>query len=876
MGKELKSPPQWIIRFLHAICHEELLEAVEGDLFQLFQKHEAQHGRTLASIVYFFNALQFLQPFAFKSPQYYRSIYQTYIRVIFRSFKRKKMITAMNVSGLSMALLVFFCIFAYLSHEVSFDRYHRNADRIYRVTYQFQNESGYDIHWARMNQNWVNELPGTFPSIESLVRFQSFRTRDVKVRQQNFRENFAFAVDKEVFGLFDFEIIEGSQRPLSAAYSVVLTATSTKKYFGEESPIGQTLEITNDLGERQKHTVTGVIKDPPSNTHLPVHLLTSINSATERSGWAYTYILLKEGSSIDSLKAKMPAFLLEHQPLNEGDKITVEFQPLTSLHLESHLSREIVANGDLRNVIIFAFVGLFLILIASANFINLNTIQSLDRVKEFGLRKYLGASKGELKIYFKLEALLLGLLSALLAFAVFILGLDQFEQFIGHTLVFSYGLLVGSLVGLLMLMSIISAFISSLLLSRIDFKQIANWFSFSSRYNDTQKRILLGLQFCMVLMLIASMFIIQRQFNYMSQKNLGYNQKQILVLKNNNREVMRKYETLKSKLEKMSGISNVSAIMEMPSVPVKDQGLVTVLDEPENTISADIQIVDLNSSDVLDLELLAGTGLPPHLVQRDDSLDSILWQNFTTKERAYLINESACKILGYTPTEAVGKQIDWTIGDLSLKHGPITGVIKNYHQERLSELIRPVVMTYEPLWLKHILIKTEGDNAFDLHILIEDFWKEQFPNQPLELSYLDQEVERQYQSEKQQLQLITAFTFMAILIGFMGLYAIIAYSIKVRIKELAIRRVLGSDLLDTAKLLGKEYVILAAVSMCLIFPVTHWIMNNWLSNYAYHVSIDGTGFALSGMMLLLIILFTLIYHTIRLGSINPTLALKSE
>lgn len=876
MGKELNTPPKWITKLLHRICHEELIDSVVGDLFQLFQKHKDKYGGFTASFLYLFNVLQFLQPFSFRSPNFYRSIYQTYLQVIFRSVKKKKLITAMNLSGMTLSIVVFLYIFSYLSHELSFDQYHKNADRVYRVTYRYQNADGYDIHWARMSQSWVNELPNSFSMIEELVRFQSFRTRDVKVGNDNFRENFSYDVDPGVFQLFDLQIIEGDKSPLDNPYSVVLTQKAAEKYFGSKTPIGELIEITNDLGISEKYTVTALIENPPSNTHLPIHLLTSINDEKDRTGWAYTYVLLKTGGSLESIESGISEFLNTHEPLNEGDKISLHFQPLSSIHLQSHLSREIIPNGNINQLIIFGCVGIFLILIASVNFINLNAIQSLDRLKEFGLRKYLGASKNELKTYFKLEALLLGLFSSMLAFGVFLFGLDFFQQFIGQVLEFSFYHMAIAIVAILIMLMILSAVSSGLLLSKSNFSQIVNWFSTSVGYNGLQKRVLLVIQFCMVLMLISSMYIVKQQFTYMTEKNLGYNQNQLLILKNNNRTVMAQYELLKSELKSISGIEDVSAIMEMPSVAVKDQGQVTILEDPELTISADIQIVDMNLIDVMELELVSGESIPIHLRESKIEVDSILWEKFTSKERGYLINESACKLLGYAPDEALGKNINWTIGGFSLNHGPIYGVIKNYHQESLIEKIRPVIMTYEPLWLRHILVKAKGQELFDLHQRIEGYWKNRFPNQALEISYLDQEVEKLYQSEKKQLQLISFFTGIAIIIGFMGLYAMMAYTIKVRIKELAIRRVLGSDFIDQLKLLGKEYLILAILAMCVVFPLTYGIMNHWLTNYAYHISIDGISFGLAAMLLIGIIISTLIFQIIQFGKMNPNLALKTE
>ncbi len=876
MGQKVNIPPKWLRSVLASICHEDLLEAVEGDLFELFTQHQSKYGRVTASFFYLFNVIQFMQPFSFNSPKFYRSIYESYIRVILRSMKRKKVTTAMNVFGMALTFLVCMAIFSYVSHEMSFDKYHQNADKIYRATYRFQNANGYDIHWARMNQGWVNELPNSFPEIDKLVRFQSFRTRDIQIGSENFRENYAYAVDKEVFDVFDLEIIAGSKAESLTPNTVVLTTSTAHKYFGGEDAIGQTMEISNDYGVKEIYKVTAVIKDPPSNTHLPITLLTSINSEEERAGWAYVYLLLKDKANIQSIQEQMPEFIADHESLEEGDQLTVNFQPLTSIHLHSQLSREITTNGNIKYVVIFIFVGLFLLIIGMVNFINLNTIQSLDRIKEFGLRQSLGATKGEMKIHMVLEALVLGLFSVAIAFVGFALGLNYFEQFVGHRLVFSNIEMILGLIALAIVIAFFSAFITSISMMRIDFRQISNWFKLSSNHKSVQKYILLGLQFSAMLLLITSMVIVQRQFSYMTQKNLGYNGDQILVLRNNNRDVMRKYESLKNELKQLSGVLDVTAVMEVPSVPVKDQGPVTVLGDPENTISADIQIMDLNATDVLGIEFLAGGQLPQYLHQQFDLPDSILFEGFETKQRAYLINESACQKLGWSPEEAIGKEINWSIGEFSLKHGPVMGVIKDFHQESLNEKIRPLVITYEPLWVRNMLVKINTDNDFAMHSSIEELWKNTFLDQPLEISYLDQEIENQYQQEKKQLELISAFTFIAILIAFIGLYGMMAYTIKLRIKELAIRRVLGSNWLNALRLLSREYILLALASMLLIFPLAYWLMTGWLANYAYHISINGTGFLLSGGLLFLLIIVTLTYQITVTTNTNPSTVLRGD
>ncbi|MEL7148680.1 MAG: ABC transporter permease, partial [Bacteroidota bacterium] len=350
--------------------------------------------------------------------------------------KRNKGISLMNILGMTLAFVVSIAIYVYILHELSYDRYHSRADKVYRVTYRYQNAEGYDIHWARMNQPWVNQMTDEFPEIEKLVRFQSFRSRDVSVGQVNYREQFSYAVDQEVFDLFDLPIVLGSKAASLQPYTVVLTETAADKYFGDQDPTGKSIMISNDMGAKDRYMVTAVIKDPPDNTHLPIHMLTSINDEQDRRGWAYTYILLNDEANISSVESKIADFISTHGNENDEGQLTVHFQPLKNIHLYSHLSREIVANGDVKNLMIFALVGLFLLIIASVNFINLNVVRSLDRIKEFGLRKSLGAHGGEHQVYLVLDAIVLCFLSAAFATIIFFLGLRQFQQFLGHQLVF--------------------------------------------------------------------------------------------------------------------------------------------------------------------------------------------------------------------------------------------------------------------------------------------------------------------------------------------------------------------------------------------------------------------------------------------------------
>ncbi len=806
-------------------------------------------------------------------------MFRSYLKVILRNIRRKQLSTSINLFGMALAFAIAMAIYAYAAHEMSFDQYHAKADRIYRVTYRFQNNSGYDIHWARMSQDWINELAEEFSEVERLVRFQSFQPRNVNVDDDAFREENAFAVDQEVFELFDFQFIEGSAADaLANPYSVVLTEATAKRYFGDSNPIGKIIKVGGDDGAKSDYTVTGVIEELPPNTHLPITMLTSINSEQDRTGWAYVYLLLNDPPAIDGIEARSKEFVASKTDLQAGEELTLHFQPLTSIHLDSQLSREIVPNGDKQNILIFVLAAIFLLVIASVNFANLNVIQSMSRSKEIGLRKLLGGTIGNLKGYFFLEALMLCFLSLLIGSVLFTIGLPYLEQFLGHTLGYDPMIMFGGLVLVMALVVIVSGAITGELTVRVKLMDALKGKLMSSARNGSIiKKVLVGVQFATVLLLIVTSLIIQRQFAYMQDKKLGIDHDQVIALMNNDRQVMKNYRMIKTQLKQLPGVKDVSSIMQLPTSPIKDMGQVKVYDRPDLEVSADMQVMDINAPQLLNMTFIAGGSLPENLVRSQPVPESEVWDDFTTKNRSYLVNETGAKAMGWdNPADAVGKRIDWSIGDLSLKDGYITGVIADYHQESLKAEIRPLVMTYEPLWMPNILVKIENGANRQVRDEIANFWDKHFQESPLEISYLDQKLEALYQSEKQQLQLISGFTAVAVIVALLGLSGMIAYGLKLRLKEMAIRRVLGSRIIGIASLLGREYLAIAIGAMMLTFPAVWWLMSSWLDNYAYRISVDGTSLILASFFLVFLLVGTAAFYALRFQRINPASILKSE
>lgn len=880
----MENPPQVLVRFLRKICKEEFLESVEGDLFSLYNERLADKGKVYATAFYFLDSFQFLRPFFLdiKIPNTYFIMYESYLKIIFRNILKRKLFSGINLLGLSLALGIAMVTFVFVSHESGYDDYHSKKDRVYRITYRYNNQNGYDISWARVSQPWVNEIKEVFPEVEELVRFQSFRPRNVKIQTDKFKENYAFSTDAEVFKVFDFGFVSGNAATaLSEPYSMVLTESTAKKYFGDSHPIGREVGIYNEMGDAEIYKVTAVIKDLPSNTHLPVTLLTSINNPEDRSGWAYTYILLKENANIKNIERKIDAFIADHMEENP-EYLTYSFQPINSIHLQSDLSREIKANGNSSYLIIFSLIASFLMVIAAINFANLNTVQLLNKAKEVGVRKVIGARRDNLRFYIYLEALILTSISACIGIALFLLLLNPLEKFVGYSLVFDKTTLSLGILVLIVVVSSLAGFYPAQVISNLRPIMALKGRLKNNFGKRGVKTFLVGLQFAISAALVSSTLIFQKQFQFIQNRELGYEQNQVLAITDIPSEVSESYETLKKRLGGIPGIQDVSGALEIPTRPIKDQGMIRITgvnQDSENLPSADIQIIDVNALELLGIQLEAGDRLPQSVKNQKTTLEQAgsMRTYMQANRKAYLLNEKAVELLGYqTAEEVLGLEMSWSIGDLQLASGPIVGVVRDFHQESLKTGIDPMVITYEPLWIRQILVKLDSDNYFQVVDQVGDLWNEMFPDIPMEISFLDSEFEKLYQKERKQFIMIVVITIITVFISFLGVFGLITFTVRLRLQEMAIRKVLGARFSQLFGVLGKEYILLNLISMLLTIPLVWYFMNDWLESYAYHIEIGPIGFGIAIASILAILLFTIYFQTRNAATQNPAEILRND
>lgn len=810
------------------------------------------------------------------------------LKSTYRYFLNNWFYGSINILGLSIAFSTVILVVFYLYQETSYENCHQNADRIFRPTYHIQAQGDFKVHFARIPIDFINKLPEDIPEIEKLVRLQNKEQKYIRVNKDRFKPDHAYISDNEIFEVFSMPFIIGDPvTALTNPYSVVLTERIAQKYFSSTNIIGKEIVVIGDWsGEEKVYQVTGVIQDLPANTHLPIEMLFSFTNEAERTGWAYVYALLSEEASINDLESKMPDFIKKYLDDENSTSISFEFQPIRNIHLHSNLAREIIPNGQILYVRIFFWVGLLVWIIALVNFTNLSTALTISRGKEIGVHKVLGSSKNQLITFAYTDVILYSLVSLILGILISFLLFPPFKALTGVSIIPPLNLLFLLLIGILILSVIIAGILPSLLITSIDtlkaLYQGTNWSLKGTKERINVKRIIITIQFCATIILIGSAISAIRQFNYIKNRNLGITPNQIITIPEIPDNVTRDYIPFKNRLLEVSGIIDVSACMQLPSSEIRDVGPVLIKGINEDVNEApmmDVQIIDPDFIKMMELELLSGEDFSSKVVLNkipefndDLSVEDYLLEN----QREYFINETAMLELGWKiPEEAIGQEINWSIGSFILSYGSIKGVIKDYHQESLKNKIDPMVLIVEPLWLKNILIKVETKNIEYTIESISRIWAESFPY-TLEYHFLDELYEKLYFQDKVQLRLLSLLTLIAILMSFMGLISMVAFALKRRSKELAIRRVLGADQSSLTTLIASEYIWIYLIAVLIGIPISYKWVSEWLQNFAYHINISPIAYLLSIMSLLTLLLITIYLQTFRATRENPIKALREE
>ncbi|GAB3557538.1 ABC transporter permease [Spirosoma fluminis] len=886
-------PPRWAEQLLNAFGHPDTREELQGDLLELYAYWVSTVGKRRADWRYGLSVLKLLRPLAkpkqvSEYPQPFLlspDMIRNYILIAFRNLWRKKAFSAINIVGLAVGLATCLLITVFVLHELSYDRYHAKADRMYRMIMLGQ-LGGKELKTAFSGVPAGPALVHDYPGVEASVRLYGEGTFIVKHGTERFKEEHVIFPDSNFFNFFSIPLLKGDKRTvLTDPNTIVITETIARKYFGAQNPVGKTLT----LGTRGLFRVTGVCQDVPSNTHFHYTMFASISSVQLRNTWlssgVQTYVILRPGYSIDKLQAQMPALVHKYigselQQLlgislaeftRKGDRLGFQFQPVTAIHLRSELEGEIEPNGDIKYVYIFSAIALFILLLACINFMNLSTAGSAGRAKEVGIRKVLGSVQQQLISQFLSESVLITFLALLIALGIVIAVLPGFnqladKQFSLSTIVRGWmlpgiglaclliGLLAGSYPAFFL-----SAFkpisvlkgSSSALASRVQGGARSGWL----------RNTLVTVQFVVSIGMIISTLIVYQQLHFIQSKKVGYDKDQVLIL-HDTYALGDKANTLKTELAELSQVREVSMAGYLPAGASSNGVEGFKIDK-----GAGESVTYRNKSYYVDESYLPTLGIR---VAQGRNFSKA----FPSDSSAVLINEAAARQFGWK--SPVGHRIS-TVGNGSLESRrtyTVVGVVKDFHFESMHQNIAPLVMIYGADNYQ-MALRISTKNVPDLLRLVEQKWKAQ-TNNPFAYSFLNERFNTMYQSEQRIGQLFSIFASLTVFIACLGLFGLAMFTAQQRTKEIGVRKVLGASVTSIIGLLSSDFLKPVLVAMLIASPIAWYAMHRWLQDFAYKIDIAWWVFALAGLLTTAVALLTISYQSIKAALTNPVKSLRSE
>ena len=814
---------------------------------------------------------------------------RNFLKIAIRNLFRRKAYAVLNIFGLAIGISCCLVIFEYVAYEKSYDSFHPNADRIFRI----QDED----HEGHLVLNCAAAMPGVapaikreFPEVEDACRlFKANFILGNDARNLRFRES-AYYADPAVLDLFDLPFVRGDKTTaLSGPGKIILSETEARKYFDTADPLGKMLTVYSSSGSRPLE-VTGVFRDYPANSHLRLSVLVSYktfskvfgtygqtNDVLETSfGWTdfYTYILLRQGTNPQQVAAKLPAFIDRHyndMPENKaaGDRISLSLVPLKDIHLYSHYTQEAEANGDGQSVNFLFLIAFFIIGIAWINYINLATARSLERAREVGVRKVLGALRLQLIRQFMLESLLMNLLALVVALIITLLLNPFFGRLSGRPLPFFYSLPATYweyFASLFVAGTLLSGIYPALALSRYQpIAVLKGIFKNAAGGQLLRKGLIVG-QFTASIILIAATMIVFRQVHYMRSQSLGVDIDQTLVLKaatgggvgdSTYNDI---YQSFKGDVLKIPGVRSLTASSEV----MGDEILWST--DWRRLYGGSRQVFNLSHLGVDD-DFITSYGLRV-LAGRPFS------QKYGADRKAVILNESAVRVLGIaSPQAAIGELLSG--GQKDMDSLEVVGVVADYHNEGLQKAIQPLVLLPNRNIRHYYSVKIQGDAAATV-AGIKKTWDRHFPTDPYDYFFLDEFFDRQYAEDQRFGQVFGLFASLAILIACFGLLGLSAYSVIQRTKEIGIRKVLGASTQNLIFILSRDFLLLVCIAFVMAIPVTLLAMNSWLQEFAYRIHVSWWVFAAAGLLAILIALLIVGIQALRATLVNPVKSLRSE
>ncbi|MGF7037132.1 FtsX-like permease family protein [Mucilaginibacter lappiensis] len=807
---------------------------------------------------------------------------KNYLRSAIRNITRHKFISFINIFGLTIGLTCGMLILIYIVKELSYDKFNANAKDIYRVTRSFNTPDGVQsLFLGSIAPPFGPLLKNEFPDIKKVTQIRGNGNVAMRYKDKLLTEKGSYFADENFFNIFSVKTIKGDPATaLSDPFTVMMTEEMARKYFGNEDPMNKEIRLDNQFNFK----VTGIYKPFPANSQLHPEMLLSFITLKDstlygdkqlHTNWGnndfYTYLLLPPNYNTDRLESLFPAFLDKYvhfpgQPGNfrESKNSKLHIQKLLDIHLHSHLDAEIETNGDIKRVYIFSAIALFILLIACINYMNLSTARSTLRAKEIGIRKVIGAQQKEIIVQFLSESVLITCFSLLLALVFTWLLVPLVNKFSDLDLSFSSLYQPQVLVSIVLLpfvIGLISGIYPAIFMSSFKPVKVLKGILKVGLGNVSFRKVLVVLQFSISIILIVATTIVFQQLRYIQQKSLGFDKEHIITMDNPFPNTQ--FETFKNEVTKNANIKELGRSSRIPSGRLLDnQGVSAFEGSSSQTINADVKYVNADYGFIPTYGMKMAAG-------RNFSRD------FATDSNNYVINAATVKVLGWkTPENAIGKNLSY--GGVK---GKVIGVVNDFHFESLHQNIIPLLMrmpSFQNNTYARLSIKISGNNVNSAINTIREAWRKLQPETPFEYTFLDERFQKLYNSEQQQGNLFTIFSFIAIFIACLGLFGLSAFTITQRVKEIGVRKVLGASIPQIVTELSKDFLKLVLIASVIALPIAWYSMSKWLLDFAFRISIQWWVFVMAGIIAVVIAFVTISFQSIKAAMANPVKSLRSE
>jgi putative ABC transport system permease protein len=865
-------PPKRVLSFLRWFCREDYIDEIEGDLTEVFNK-DAERSPKRARLRFALSVLKHFRPGFIRSFQSTQpnsfDMFQSYFKIGWRNLLSQRLYSSINVGGLTVGLTCFILVSLYIQFELSYDKFHKNADRIYMI-YQQQTGNVYmgsDV-FALTPVRLAAIMRDELPEVESATSLFE-QSALITFQDKNFLEN-GIAAESFFLQVFDFKILKGNPfSALSDPKSIIITKSFAEKIFGDEDPMGKVLKFRND----EILAVTAVVADPPSNSSLQFSYITNIMGSPffaedfNRPRWTgnsvKTFFLLREGADVADTENKFPSIIQRYRDADayKGYPFKDRYIPtkLTSMHLSPAMNEDVGAKGNKIYLYLFAIVAFIVLLFACVNYMNLAIARSIRRAREVGLRKVVGAVKRQVIGQFLGESIIISFVSLVLAIGGSALLLPVFErlagQKIGINLLTNPWLIIGLFITML-LVGVFSGSYPAFVMSSVKPIDVLRGKMTGRIAGFKLQRVLIVVQYAASIIMLVGSLVIYRQIEFMKNKDLGYKKDNIITVPIRDNVLADKYETLNNEWRQLPGVIATTVTKDLPTFILSNH---IVRDEDGSGPEDDVIIYEWRVAgdfmSVFDLNLVAGE------IFRDEKDD---------EKGLLMINETAAKALGWSPQQAVGKQFQ----DYE-RMNTIVGVVRDFHMHSMQLSIEPLIIRYSKSYVNHISVKVQPEHLKETILAVERSVSKLSPY-PFDYQMLDDNFDQLYASENKLGEIFGSFTILAIVIASLGLFGLAAFTSSQRTKEVGIRKVLGASVRSVTVLLSKDFMKLVSIAFVISIPAAWYLANYWLQAFAYRTNVDWSVFAVAALLMVFVTNAAVAYQSIKAAVANPVNSLKAE